>query len=202
MKRNKTKLAIALAAIAACTALAISAWLWLSHTTLLRAEVERDNRIDITPEQIQSIRDIGQWEFLVVTEEVMVDTTRKRLFSDDHLARIYYGTLRIGIDMKQLGDEWFKAGNDTVTVTMPPVGLLDEQFIDEALTRSFHESGRWSPADREALYERARHRMLQHALTPQNIDHAKQLGETEIRRFLHNIGIDHARIVFRQPSRK
>ena len=64
--------------------------------------LEADQSIDITPQQIESIRAIGQWEFLAISNEELVDTTRKGLFTDDHLARIYYGTVRLGIDMQKM----------------------------------------------------------------------------------------------------
>lgn len=43
---------------------------------------------------------------------------------------------------------------DTVMVTMPPVKLLDDKFVDEAATKSFIEDGKWSEADRAALTAR------------------------------------------------
>ena len=52
-----------------------------------------NTRIDITPEEIRSLRKIGQWEFLSVTTEELVEWHRKGTFSDDHLIRIYSGTL-------------------------------------------------------------------------------------------------------------
>ncbi len=57
-----------------------------------------DPEIDVTPTQIVSIKAIGEWEFLSVSAEELVDTVRKGLFSNDELARIYYGTLRLGVD--------------------------------------------------------------------------------------------------------
>ena len=53
-----------------------------------------DDKIDITPTQIASLKAIGQWEFLTISDEEMVDTVRHGIFSDDELVRIYYGTLR------------------------------------------------------------------------------------------------------------
>ena len=97
-----------------------------------------DQRIDLTPQQIQSIKDIGQWEFLSVSDEQLVDTTRRGIFSDDHLVRIYYGTMRLGIDMRQLETGWIQREGDSLTIILPPIGLLDRDFIDEARTRSFH----------------------------------------------------------------
>ena len=58
-------------------------------------EIGVDNQIDVTPTQIESIKEIGEWEFLSISNEELVDTIRKGILSDDHLVRIYYGTLRL-----------------------------------------------------------------------------------------------------------
>lgn len=65
-----------------------------------------DTVIAPTPTQIQSIKDIGEWEFLSVSLEELTDTVRKGFISDDELSRIYYGTLRLGINMHQLEPGW------------------------------------------------------------------------------------------------
>ncbi len=153
-----------------------------------------DQRIDLTPQQIQSIKDIGQWEFLSVSDEQLVDTTRRGIFSDDHLVRIYYGTMRLGIDMRQLETRWIQREGDSLTIILPPIGLLDRDFIDEARTRSFHESGRWTAQDREALLKRAYQRMLQHGMTNQNIESARQNGEALFRQMMRSMGFEHVHI--------
>ena len=153
-----------------------------------------DQRIDLTPQQIQSIKDIGQWEFLSVSNEQLVDTTRRGIFSDDHLVRIYYGTMRLGIDMRQLETGWIQREGDSLTIILPPIGLLDRDFIDEARTRSFHESGRWTAQDREALLKRAYQRMLQHGMTNQNIESARQNGEALFRQMMRSMGFEHVHI--------
>ncbi len=150
-----------------------------------------DQRIDLTPQQIQSIKDIGQWEFLSVSDEQLVDTTRRGIFSDDHLVRIYYGTMRLGIDMRQLETGWIQREGDSLTIILPSIGLLDRDFIDEARTRSFHESGRWTAQDREALLKRAYQRMLQHGMTDQNIESARQNGEALFRQMMRSMGFEH-----------
>ena len=128
----------------ACVA-AVAAVAWFVHS-LSQSEVSVgvDDRINITPEQIESIKAIGQWEFLSIADEEMVDTTRKGFFSDDHLVRIYYGTVRLGIDMNDVQPDWLQVEGDSILVQLPAVGLLDDNFIDEARTKSFHESGRTS----------------------------------------------------------
>ncbi len=153
--------------------------------------IEVDGSIDITPEQVQSIKAIGQWEFLSISDEELVDTVRKSLFRTDQLARIYYGTMRLGIDMSRVS---IRSQGDTVSVDLPRIDLLDYDFIDEARTKAFYESGNWTAADREALYQKARRQMLAHGLTPANKRAAEQNGDTQIRRLLKSMGYNQVTI--------
>ena len=155
--------------------------------------IEVDDGIDVTPQQIESIRAIGQWEFLSISTEELVDTVRKGLFSDDHLARIYYGTLRLGVDMSRAQLE---ARGDTVVATLPRVTLLDSNFIDEARTKAFFESGSWKPAAREALYNKARRQMLKHSLTRENLATARQNADTQLRQLLKSMGYNNITITW------
>lgn len=175
----------------ACVA-AVAAVAWFVHS-LSQSEVSVgvDDRINITPEQIESIKAIGQWEFLSIADEEMVDTTRKGFFSDDHLVRIYYGTVRLGIDMNDVQPDWLQVEGDSILVQLPAIGLLDDNFIDEARTKSFHESGRWKGADREALYHKARQRMLDHCLTKKNLKTARQNGDAQFRNMMRAMGYNH-----------
>lgn len=175
----------------ACVA-AVAAVAWFVHS-LSQSEVSVgvDDRINITPEQIESIKAIGQWEFLSIADEEMVDTTRKGFFSDDHLVRIYYGTVRLGIDMNDVQPDWLQVEGDSILVQLPAVGLLDDNFIDEARTKSFHESGRWKGVDREALYHKARQRMLDHCLTKKNLKTARQNGDAQFRNMMRAMGYNH-----------
>ena len=47
-------------------------------------DIAVDESINITPEQIESIKAIGEWEFLSVADEELVDTTRRGIFSDGY----------------------------------------------------------------------------------------------------------------------
>lgn len=169
--------------------------LWLVRgVQKTEVNVEVDDRIDITPEQIESIKAIGEWEFLAIADEELVDTVRRGFFSDDQLARIYYGTVRLGINMHQVRPGWIKSAGDSIEVTLPKIGLIDRDFIDEARTKSFHESGRWKAADREDLYKRAYQKMLSHCVTPENIQVARQNGEEQFRRLMKSMGYEHIAI--------
>ena len=157
-----------------------------------------DNSIELTPTQIQSIKDIGEWEFLAISTEEMVDTTRKGIFTDDELVRIYYGTLRLGINMHQVEPGWIKTSGDSIIVNLPQVGLLDKDFIDEARTKSFYESGSWKAADKEALYKRAYDKMQRHCLTKENLSAAESNAEQQFRNMMKSMGFNHITINFKK----
>jgi len=161
-----------------------------------RLEMGADDSIGLTPTQIESIKAVGEWEFLSISTEELVDTTRKRLFSDDHLVRIYYGTLRLGVDMKQVVPGWIKQRNDTLFLMLPKVGLLDKDFIDEARTKSFFESGTWKAEDREALYKQAYQKMTAHCLTPTNLSTAEDNARESFRKLLRSMGYQNVEIKF------
>lgn len=128
----------------------------------------------------------------------MVDTTRRGILSDDHLlVRIYYGTMRLGINLKQVETGWIVPRGDTIEVTLPKVGLLDRDFIDEARTKSFYESGTWTAKDRESMMRRAYQRMLQRGLTPQNLQTAQQNGEAQVRQVLQGMGFKLIKIQYK-----
>ena len=184
-------------AVAVIAVAVLAAFFWVGHTAHnSTVSIGSDKKIDITPEQIRSIKAIGQWEFLSVTDEELVDTVRRGIFSDDHLVRIYYGTLRFGVDLGQAKPGWIVANGDSVTVTLPPISLLDHDFIDEARTKSFFESGRWSAADREALYRRAYSQMLRHGFTEANIKIAENNADAQFRNMLRAMGFENIVVRF------
>ena len=73
-----------------------------------------NDKINITPTQVAAMREIGEWEFLSIEDEEMIDTVRKGIFKDDELIRIYSGTLRLGIDLSEAKDDWVKLDGDTL----------------------------------------------------------------------------------------
>ena len=132
-----------------CASLVIIAAFWLRNCTKNDfIQLGTDDAIDPTPTQIQSIKAIGEWEFLSISLEELTDTVRKGFLSDDELSRIYYGTLRLGINLHQVEPGWLEAEGDSVSLALPRVTLLDRDFIDEARTKPFFESGKWKPEDR------------------------------------------------------
>ena len=176
---------------------ALALGVWFCHQMKgSYVEIGSDDTIGDTPTQIQSIKAIGEWEFLSISNEELVDTVRKGLLKDDQLVRIYYGTLRLGINMHQARPHWLTVQGDTVTAILPKVGLLDKDFIDEARTKSFYESGRWTPQDREALYRKAYRQMLRRCLTKANLQTAQENAEAQFGKMLRSLGYKEAVIRF------
>lgn len=158
--------------------------------------VEADRGIGITPVQIKAIEDIGEWEFLSVSDEEIVDTVRHGFFGDDELVRIYYGVARLGIDMRKVDNGWLTMHGDTLVARVPQVELLDSNFIDEARTRSFIEKGKWSNADRADMYRRAFAAMRGRAMTKSNVDAARRNAEAQLRNLFRSIGVDNVSVTF------
>ena len=190
---NKIKTGIGLVIVV----LLIAGFFWVRNLTKNdHIDFGTDTEIDITPTQIQSIIAIGEWEFLSVSAEELVDTTRKGIFSNDELARIYYGTLRLGVNMRQVRKGWIETTGDSVTMILPAIGLLDKDFIDEARTKSFYESGSWKAADREALYKKAYKMMRQHCLTKENLQAAETNGREQFTNMLKSMGYSKVKVEF------
>lgn len=163
---------------------------------------ENNNKIDVTPTTIQSIEQIGEWEFLSISNEELIDTVRHGFFGDDELVRIYYGTLRLGVDLQEAKPEWIAVKGDSVIVTLPPIKLLDHDFIDEAQTRSFFEKGKWSHDDMAAMYQRAHRAMTARCMSKENIETARLNATAQFTKLMHSLGFDNVSIRFEDQARK
>lgn len=180
----------------------LSPWFWLAvvlaagSVVLLRqcrthpssVTLVRNTAIDVTPEEIRQIRAIREWEFLSIRTEELAEIQEAATFGDKQLVRIYPGTLRLGINMEQAREDWFTARGDTAFLRLPPVGLLDERFIDEARARSFYEKGTWSASARQQLYEQARRAMLRRCLTPENLNEARKSAVQQFQKIFEGFG--------------
>lgn len=157
-------------------------------------EVSHNQEISITPVVMESIRNTGQWVFMEIADEELVDTVRHDFFGDDELARVYYGTLRLGFDMQQYKEEWLSVKGDTLIATLPPIELVDDNFLDEARTRSFYESGKWSEEDRAALAKKAKDKMRQRCLSKSNLASARKSARTQLWTMFRALGFKNIRI--------
>ena len=167
--------------------IAVVSLLLLFKCTDNRFEIISDNKINLTPLQITSIKETGEWEFLSIEDEEIVDTIRKGWFGDDSLIRIYYGTMRLGFNMNDVEEGWISTNNDTIKVILPKIRLLDENFIDEARTKSFYQSGRWSDEDRALMLASAKTKMKSRGLSVENIKTAEDNAKIQIKKMIENI---------------
>ena len=180
-------------------ALLIAGFFWLRGATKNNyIDFGTSEAIDLTPTQIQSMKAIGEWEFLSVSTEELVDTVRKGIFTNDELVRIYYGTLRLGVNMQKVSNDWIQTSGDSITLTLPKIELLDKEFIDEARTKSFYERGSWKPADRDALYQKAYRQMLSHSMTKENLQAAEANASQQMHDIMRALGYQHVSITFQK----
>lgn len=164
---------------------------------LIDIKIESNDSIDITPAQIRSIERIGQWEFLAIADEELVDTVRHRtLGRDDRLVRIYKGTLRLGVDLSQCREGWITTHGDTLVASLPPIRLLSNHFIDEARTRSFYESGDWNARAKEQMYWKAARLMRHRSITAANLQLAEENAREQFTALFRKFGFKTVEIHF------
>lgn len=194
---TKWQVTLSLLALAAAV---VAAYLLARPLLGTRAEVKREAKVAMSPTMVERVSAIGQWEFLSISDEELVDTVRHGFLGDDELVRIYYGTLRLGIDMGKLGAGWAKAKGDSLVCVLPPVGLLDERFLDEARTVAFHESGKWTEKDKAALTERAARRMKTRCLTKENLRRAEDNAKAQFKNLMNALGYERVSVRFEKKK--
>ncbi|MBO4642220.1 MAG: DUF4230 domain-containing protein [Bacteroidaceae bacterium] len=168
---------------------------WRGIPSPINVQAYFQKEIDLTPSQIRAVEQIGEWEFLCITDEEMVDTAITHWFTpDDRLVRIYQGSLRLGIDFQDCQEHWATSKGDTAILRLPPIKLLDRNFIDEARARSFYEHGEWDAQAKEDLYRRAQRRMIDRCLTPENIQRAEENARTQVEALFRTLGYKFVRV--------
>lgn len=156
--------------------------------------IDAKGRTVSAPMEVMDVRSIGQWEFLTLSDEEIVDTVRHNFLGDNELSRIYYGTLRLGSDLSKADDGFVRAKNDSVVVTLPKITLLDDHFIDEARTRPLIEDGKWTEADRAALTQKAERIMRKRCLTKENFQKASENARIQVVALFHAMGFKHVEV--------
>jgi hypothetical protein len=104
--------------------------------------------------------------------------------------------MRLGIDFQELNEKAVKVDGDSIRLTLPPVKLLDDDFIDEALTKTFYETGTWDGASHKSMYNEARQNMIKYGMSHDNILHTRELAEAQMRQLLQGLGFNRITILF------
>lgn len=152
--------------------------------------------IDTTPEEIRSLRDIGQWEMLSVDTEELVEKNEHSLLSTAQMVCVYRGTLRIGIDMAKTTEKWCDVQGKSVTLHLPEVELLDNDFINDTRTTVFVQEGNWSAEAKQQMRTQAAEAMKKRALSAENLSLARRNAEEQFRKLFAALGYEEVNIVF------
>lgn len=155
-----------------------------------------DKPIAQSPEEIVHLRSIGQWEFLSVESEELVERHHTGLMSDRDLICIYRGTLRIGVDLRKLPEDWVEVKGRNAIVHLPQPSLLDENFLDESRTTVFMEQGLFRAKEREAMIAEAKNKMKQRALSTDNLSIARKNAESQFQKLFHAMGYEDVIVEF------
>jgi hypothetical protein len=141
--------------------------------------------------EITSIKEVAEWEFLTVEMEECEDTVIPRMIlSDDRFAKIYKGTARLGVNMKEAVADWVTTSHDTARIVLPAIRILDEDIIDDTQTRTFYESGKITPDIREFLYNKAKMDMRRRALSEENVASALANAKAQFTYMFHSLGFN------------
>lgn len=202
----KTYGKIKLAAVVAVCLIVVVAVLYMCHAAKsVTAGHQTEVVVTPTPVNLDSIRAIGQWAFLTVEMDEVVDTVNHGLFSSDRISVAYHGTLHYGIDVAEARPGWVTIAGDTaVSVVLPPVKLLDDRFLDERNVKVYEGRDDMDfinkPTVRAALVRKAKAAMIRRGR--ENIPEARGKAEDEVRRIFSQHGYKKIVVRFEDDNKK
>ena len=162
----------------------------MAYRTLTNSNDAVEKPIEQSPEEIMRLQAIGQWEFLSVEAEELVERHYSGLMSERDLVCIYRGTLRIGVDMRKLPSDWVEMKERSAILHLPQPSLLDENFLDESRTTVFFEQGVFRPEERDAMRTEAKDKMKQRAMTAENLSIARINAEAQFQKLFLAMGYE------------
>ena len=168
----------------------------VAYRTLTNSNDAVDKPIEQSPEEIKRLQAIGQWEFLSVEAEELVERHYSGLMSERDLVCIYRGTLRIGVDMRKLPSDWVEMKERSAILHLPQPSLLDENFLDESRTTVFFEQGVFRPEERDAMRTEAKDKMKQRAMTAENLSIARRNTEAQFQKLFLAMGYEDVVVEF------
>lgn len=168
----------------------------VAYRTLTNSNDAVEKPIEQSPEEIMRLQAIGQWEFLSVEAEELVERHYSGLMSERDLVCIYRGTLRIGVDMRKLPSDWVEMKERSAILHLPQPSLLDENFLDESRTTVFFEQGVFRPEERDAMRTEAKDKMKQRAMTAENLSIARRNTEAQFQKLFLAMGYEDVVVEF------
>ena len=168
----------------------------VAYRTLTNSSDAVEKPIEQSPEEIMRLQAIGQWEFLSVEAEELVERHYSGLMSERDLVCIYRGTLRLGVDMRKLPSDWVEMKERSAILHLPQPSLLDENFLDESRTTVFFEQGVFRPEERDAMRTEAKDKMKQRAMTAENLSIARRNAEAQFQKLFLAMGYEDVVVEF------
>ncbi len=172
----------------------------VAYRTLTNSNDAVEKPIEQSPEEIVRLQAIGQWEFLSVEAEELVERHYSGLMSERDLVCIYRGTLRIGVDMRKLPSDWVEMQGCNAILHLPQPTLLDEDFLDESRTTVFFEQGIFRPEERDAMRTEAKEKMKKRAMTAENLSIARRNAEAQFQNLFRAMGYEDVVVEFEQTT--
>lgn len=172
----------------------------VAYRTLTNSNDAVEKPIEQSPEEIVRLQAIGQWEFLSVEAEELVERHYSGLMSERDLVCIYRGTLRIGVDMRKLPSDWVEMKERSAILHLPQPSLLDEDFLDESRTTVFFEQGIFRPEERDAMRTEAKEKMKKRAMTAENLSIARRNAEAQFQKLFLAMGYEDVVVEFEQTT--
>ena len=167
----------------------------VAYRTLTNSNDAVEKPIEQSPEEIVRLQAIGQWEFLSVEAEELVERHYSGLMSERDLVCIYRGTLRI-VDMRKLPSDWVEMKERSAILHLPQPSLLDEDFLDESRTTVFFEQGIFRPEERDAMRTEAKEKMKKRAMTAENLSIARRNAEAQFQKLFLAMGYEDVVVEF------
>ena len=202
----KKTLYIYLVAIVAFLSIAAATYFALRHVTRHdEVAIVQEEQVDETPALVDSIRAIGEWQLTYLDIETQIDTVRSRWLGlvHDKVVRRYYGHVSLGIDMQKLSADWYYRHGDSISLTLPKVRILDQNFIDESRTKLVEaddDEFEQDPQTKQDMLDRAHRIMLQRASTHEVLSKAERQATNRLTRRFQNIGYKHVEVYFGDTS--
>ena len=171
MDRNKRKITLSVS-----PTLLLLAVLVLAGLVFLTRSDRKEKRgltIDDTALIVTRIQTLGELTTACYYDEIVLSRSKPGALSSsplgplarddhDHLVLIAKGTVRAGIDLRDMGPDDIRFSGDTVFVRLPAPQYLDV-IVNPSDFEVFAESGKWTHEEVTALQGSARQRLLMEA---------------------------------------
>jgi Protein of unknown function (DUF4230) len=155
--------------------------------------------IDNTPVFIKEVKNIAQLMTVMLYDEVVIDSSKTNavtlptlLFPSsgvqtNKLVIIARGKIIAGIDLQQIDENKIFIKDDSVSITLPKVKIL-EAIANPSDYEIFTEEGSWTPDEVNAVRVRAREKMIARSIQQGVLEKAAVKSKSIMESFLRSAG--------------